>query len=108
MRDSKKTFNYQLLYRRTCLIIYDVISLLFASFFAIALRYEFELNMIPDYFLNTIIRFLPFNIVFTLVIFFCFKLYNSLWAFAGETELQNVIVSCFLSAAINGVGLNLV
>lgn len=108
MSNSKKTFNYQLFYRRTCLIIYDIASVLIASFFAIALRYEFELEMIPDYFLDTIIRFLPFNIVITLVIFFFLKLYNSLWAFAGETELQNVIVSCFLSAAINGVGLNLV
>ena len=108
MNNSKKTFNYQLFYRRTCLIIYDIVSVLIASFFAIALRYEFELEMIPDYFLDTIIRFLPFNIVITLVNFFIFKLYNSLWAFAGETELQNVIVSCFLSAAINGIGLNLV
>ena len=108
MSNSKKTFNYQLFYRRTCLIVYDIASVLIASFFAIALRYEFELEMIPDYFLDTIIRFLPFNIVITLVIFFFLKLYNSLWAFAGETELQNVIVSCFLSAAINGVGLNLV
>ena len=108
MKDNKKTFNYQLLYRRTCLIIYDIASVLIASFFAIALRYEFELDMIPDHFLNTIVRFLPFNIVITLLIFFLLKLYNSLWAFAGETELQNVIVSCFLSAAINGVGLNIV
>ena len=108
MSNSKKTINYQLFYRRTCLIVYDIASVLIASFFAIALRYEFELEMIPDYFLDTIIRFLPFNIVITLVIFFFLKLYNSLWAFAGETELQNVIVSCFLSAAINGVGLNLV
>ena len=104
---TEKTFNYQLLYRRTCLIIYDVASVLMASFFAIAMRYEFELEMIPDYFLNTIIRFLPFNVLITLAIFYFFKMYNSLWAFAGETELQNVIVSCFLSAAINGIGLNI-
>ena len=90
------------------MIIYDIASILFASFFAIVLRYEFEFNMIPDYFLEPIVRFLPFNIVITLLIFFFFKMYNSLWAFAGETELQNVIVSCFLSAAINGIGLNLV
>ena len=108
MNKSKKTFNYQLFYRRTCLIIYDVASVLVASFFAIALRYEFELDMIPEYFINTIIRFLPWNIILTLIIFHFFRLYNSLWAFAGETELQNVIVACFSSAAINGIGLNLV
>lgn len=108
MKNSKKIFNYQLLYRRACLIIYDIASILIASFFAIILRYEFEIDTIPDYFINTIIRFLPVNIVLTLVIFHLFKLYNSLWAFAGETELQNVIVASFLSAAINGIGLNIV
>ena len=108
MNTDRKTFNYQLFYRRACLIIYDVASVLIASFFAIVLRYEFELDMIPDYFLNTIIRFLPFNIILTLAVFHFFKLYNSLWAFAGETELQNVIVACFLSSAINGIGLNIV
>ncbi len=101
----KKVINAQLFYRRACLIIYDVGSVLAASFLAIAMRYEFELEMIPDYFLNTIIRFLPFNIVFTVLIFSFFKLYNSLWAFAGENELQNIIVACFLSSAINGLGL---
>ena len=108
MNTDRKTFNYQLFYRRACLIIYDVASVLIASFFAIVLRYEFELDMIPDYFLNTIIRFLPFNIILTLAVFHFFKLYNSLWAFAGETELQNVIVACFSSSAINGIGLNIV
>ena len=102
MNSNKKVFNYQLFYRRACLIVYDIASILFASFFAIVLRYEFEYEMIPDYFLNTIIRFLPVNIVLTLLIFHFFKLYNSLWAFAGETELQNVIVASFLSAAFSG------
>ena len=104
----KRFFNYQLFYRRTCLILYDLASVLFASFLAIAMRYEFELDLIPNYFLNSIIKFMPFNLVITIVIFYLFRLYNSLWAFAGENELQNIIVACFLSAAINGVGLNIV
>ena len=104
----KKVINAQLFYRRACLIIYDIGSVLAASFLAIAMRYEFELEMIPDYFINTIIRFLPFNIVLTILIFSFFKLYNSLWAFAGENELQNVIVACFLASAVNGVGLYIV
>lgn len=102
---QKKPFNFQLLYRRTCLVIYDIGSILFASFLAIAMRYEFDMEMIPDYFLKTIIRFMPFNIVLTIAIFYLFRLYNSLWAFAGENELQNLVVGCFLSAAVNGIGL---
>ena len=105
---NKKLFNYQLLYRRTVLLIYDMASVVIASFLAIAMRYEFEFEMIPDYFIDTIIRFLPVNLVLTIIIFYFFRLYNSLWAFAGETELQNVIVACFAAASLNGIGLNIV
>jgi FlaA1/EpsC-like NDP-sugar epimerase len=105
---KKRNLNYQLLYRRTSLMIYDVASVLVASFLAIAMRYEFEYDMIPPYFVETIVRFLPFNIVCTLIIFYIFRLYHSLWAFAGENELQNIVVACFLSSAVNGVGLYVV
>ncbi len=104
----KRVINYKLFYRRTCLIIYDVASVLVASFLAIAMRYEFDLEGIPDYFLETIIRFLPFNVVLTILIFYIFKLYNSLWAFAGENELQNLVVACICSAGVDGIGLFLV
>ena len=102
---KKQQFNFQLLYRRTCLVIYDIASILASSFLAVLMRYEFEIDAIPRHFTDTIIRFLPFNIVLTIFIFYVFKLYHSLWAFAGENELQNIVVSCFLSAAVNGIGL---
>ena len=40
-----------------------------------------------------------------MLIFYIFRLYHSLWAFAGETELQNLVVSCAISALLNSVGL---
>ena len=102
---EKNQINYQLIFRRVSLVIYDVASVLGASFLAIVMRYEFEYDLIPNYFLETILRFLPFNLIFTIIIFYGFRLYHSLWAFAGESELQNIIVGCFLSSAVNGVGL---
>lgn len=103
----KKVFNYKLFYRRTCLVIYDVASILVASFLAIAMRYEFDLEAIPEYFLQTIVRCMPINIVATLLIFYLFKMYNSLWAFAGENELQGLIAGCVLSTVFDGICLNL-
>lgn len=105
MKKDKKPFNVKLFYRRTCLIIYDIISVVFASYMAVLIRYEFHLDTIPDHFLEPINRFLPVNIVLTLFVFYLFQLYHSLWAFAGENELQNLVVSCVISAALNSVGL---
>ena len=103
MKKDRKPFNVKLFYRRTCLIIYDIISVIFASYMAVLIRYEFHVDMIPGHFLEPITRFLPVNIVLTLCIFYFFRLYNSHWAFAGETELQNLVVSCVISALLCSV-----
>lgn len=103
---KKNPFNYQLLYRRTCLIAYDIISVTAASFLAILIRYDFKLDEVPEEFLLPVQSFLWINIVLTLVIFYFFRLYHSLWAFAGETELQNLVMACLVSSVVTGVGIN--
>ena len=82
-----KPFNFKLLYRRTALIIYDIISVIAASYLSLLVRYEFRMDQIPRYFLEPVTKALPFAIILTLMLFYLFRLYSSLWAFAGESEL---------------------
>lgn len=103
MEKKRRPFNVKLFYRRTCLIIYDIISVILASYLAIIIRYEFRVDEIPRHFMNPIEQVMPLNIIVTLAIFYFFRLYNSLWAFAGETELQNIVVSCVLSTIVNSI-----
>ena len=105
MEKEKRTFNVKLFYRRTCLVLYDVISVVLASYVAILWRYDFHLDLIPRHFMRPIERMLPLNILATLVIFYVMRLYSSLWAFAGETELQNIVMACALSTLADGIGL---
>ena len=105
MNKDRNPFNVKLFYRRTCLIVYDIISVIFASYFAVFIRYEFRLGDVPEHFLTPITSFLPINIVLTLFVCYIFRLYHSLWAFAGETELQNLVVSCAVSTILNSIGL---
>ena len=105
MNKKKEPFNFQKLYRRTGLIIYDIISIIMASYVAVLMRYEFNIDEIPGYFLNPVTTFLPINIIITIVIFYLFKLYDSLWAYAGERELQNLVMACVISGVINAIGL---
>lgn len=105
MSKEKKPFNVKKLYRRTALIIYDIISVILASYLAILIRYNFNMREIPSYFMKPITRFLPISVVLTILILFLFRMYSSLWAFAGETELQNLIISCTVSTIVQAVGL---
>ncbi len=87
------------------MIIYDVISIIFASYMAVMIRYEFRLDEVPEHFLTPVSRFLALNILLTLCIFYLFRMYHSLWAFAGETELQNLVMACVVSTMVDSVGL---
>lgn len=107
MSDNKKKepFNYAKFYRRTGLIIYDIISIIAASYVAFLIRYEFRIDDIPDHFMNPVNNFMPFNIVITLLLLYFFKMYDSLWAYAGEREMQNLVMACVISGVVNAIGL---
>lgn len=102
---TKKTLNVKLFYRKTCLIIYDIISVVGASYLALLMRYSFDFSEIPSHFIAPINRFLPINIIITLAVLYLFRMYHGLWAFAGETELQNLVMSSIISAVCYSIGI---
>lgn len=104
-KKERKPFNVKLFYRRTFLIIYDVLSVILASYLALLIRYGFSFSDIPSYFLKPITRFLPVNILITILLLYLFKMYSSLWAYAGETELTNLIIACIVSSVLQSIGI---
>ncbi|MCR5675183.1 MAG: polysaccharide biosynthesis protein [Lachnospiraceae bacterium] len=109
-REKKKKqeegfINWMKLGRQAVLVVYDVFAVLFASYLAILMRFEFHPSRVPDIYMTPIQKFMPILVVITLLLFYLFRLYNSLWAFAGENELQNLVVACVLDGVINGIGL---
>ena len=66
MEKKRKPFNVKLFYRRTALIIYDIISIILSSYLAILIRYDGKVDLIPEHFIQPIERFLLLNILLTL------------------------------------------
>ena len=93
-------FNSQIVHRRIVLIIFDIMTVCVSSIIPLWLRFIDE-ETIPDVYIGSAWDFLLINIVITLIIFYLFKLYQSLWAFAGPTEAQNIVAACFLCAVLN-------
>lgn len=97
--------NKQLMNRRLVLLIFDIMSVWIASIAPLMFRFNLNYQEIPDIYLNSVWDFLVINIIMTLLIFYFFRLYHSLWAFAGITEAQNIVAACFLCAVLDYVGL---
>ncbi len=108
MKEKKEVqISKKIIVRRGILIIYDILAMMLASGLALFLRYDFHYEAIEARFIDNAWKYLPYNIVVTLIIFYIFRLYNSLWAYAGVTEMQNVIIACMLSGGFQLLGLQI-
>ena len=66
----------------------DALSVVVATFLALIARFDFSVAEIPEQvYINTAKDFLPYSIVITLVLFWLFHLYQSLWEYAGAPEM---------------------
>ncbi len=95
----------RLFIRRLFLIILDAILINIASFTALFIRFDFRLGQIPTNYAEAVLSYTIINTVTTIIIFSLFRLYNSLWKYAGIDELANIIFACLLSGALQLIGM---
>lgn len=70
------------------LVLYDIVAVNFSYFFGLLIRFDLRYSSIPKEYLNAFIKFAPFYTAFVIIIFYVFRLYNSLWRFASFSELN--------------------
>ncbi len=99
--------NPQLAQRRIVLVILDIMTVCVAGIAPLWIRFELNYRDIPQVYLNSAWDFMIANVVMTLAVFYVFKLYHSLWAFAGTAEVQNILAACILSAILDSVGMKI-
>lgn len=107
MMKIRNHINPQLLQRRIVLVILDIMTVCIASIAPLWIRFELNYRDIPQVYLNSAWDFMIVNVIMTLVVFYVFKMYHSLWAFAGTAEVQNILAACSLSAILDFLGMKL-
>ncbi len=85
------------------LLLLDVMAILIASFGSLFLRYEFNVDAIQDNFMENYFHILPFTIGATILFFWLFKLYKSVWRYASATEMVNIAVATTCAAAFQAI-----
>lgn len=93
--------------RIIALILIDIMSVVVSSFAALYIRFDFSFKGIPTEYMIRFERIIPFNIVVTLLFFWLWKLYKSVWRYASATELLNIVFAT-TCAALGQIGLSLV
>lgn len=101
----KKIVDKKLFYQRFFLLTCDILIILSASALGLLFRFDFEIKNISEIYLESVLSYLPINIIITIGIFFAFRLYHSLWSFAGVTEMQNLFMACIVSTLTQFIGM---
>ncbi|HHV10272.1 MAG TPA: polysaccharide biosynthesis protein [Clostridiales bacterium] len=105
----KKFINDRKLFiRRLFLIILDVMLINIASFSALFVRFDFKLSTIPVYFTDAVLSYVLINTITTIIIFSLFRLYNSLWKYAGIDELVNILFAGAASGILQLIGMHFI
>ncbi|MDD5831751.1 MAG: nucleoside-diphosphate sugar epimerase/dehydratase [Lachnospira sp.] len=96
MGDTRKD-RIQLLVRRIFLVITDIILINGSVFLSLIMRFEINIASVPEeYIQKYIVNVIPFTIV-TLIIFWCFRMYHSLWQYASIAELYKIVEACVVA-----------
>ena len=89
MKKSTKLLNIPV-NRILILLMMDIMAILTASFGSLFLRFEFDFDAIMEPFLENYLDIIPFTIIISLLFFWIFKLYKSVWRYASATEMVNI------------------
>ena len=105
MKEQKGRTDYIWLKRAFILLFLDIISVLVAYLAALLLRFDFIFSSIPREYVEGYIWSMPYWTVVTIVVFYGFRLYHSIWRFAGIDEAKRIVQAYILLAILYGVGI---
>ena len=79
------------------LMLFDLAAVTFSYFCALWLRFDCHFSEIPQEYLMAWLKFAPIYGVVSIVVFWAFHLYRSIWRFASFIELER---TCFASCIL--------
>lgn len=81
------------------LLLYDIITINLSYLLVLWVRFDCVFSRVPREVLLSYVKFVPIYTVFSALVFWRMRLYNSIWRFAGYSELLRVT----LATAITGL-----
>ena len=83
------------------LVLYDIVAIHVAYFFALWSRFDFRYSQIPANYLSYYMRFITVYSIVAAALFWFFNLYRSMWRFASYTELIKTFKAYVIMSAVH-------
>ena len=76
------------------LLIFDMLAVVAASYGALYWRFDFSFDSQYLNYWESATYLLPFDLIISIIVFWLFKLYKSVWRYASTNELINITAAC--------------
>lgn len=101
MMEETRKDKIQLLVRRIALIITDIILINGSVFLSLIMRFDIDIASIPQEYIDKYLdNVIPFTII-ALILFWCFRMYHSLWQYASIAELYKIVEACVVTEIVH-------
>lgn len=104
MEQKTKKWKLQWIYKALLLCLADVLIIMGSYFMALFMRFDFRIDMIPEEYMAGYLWSMPFWIVSTIVVYYIYKLYHSIWAFVSIMELKRITMADLVLIPVYMVG----
>lgn len=99
-----KKWKLQWIHKALLLCVADALIIIGSYFMALFLRFDFQMDAIPQEYLAGYLWSMPFWIVSTIVVYYIYKLYHSIWAFVSITELKRIMMADLVLIPVYMIG----
>lgn len=94
----------QWIYKALLLCMADIVIVMASYFMALVMRFDFRIEMIPEEYIAGYLWSMPFWTVSTVVVYYIYKLYHSIWAFVSISELKRLTVAHLVLIPVYFIG----
>ena len=107
-KTEKGLYKKNISYVAVLLVIYDIVAVNLAYFLALWFRFDCKYSMVESSgYLDNFLKFVPIYSAFCILVFWGFKLYQSLWQFASFNEFSRIFISSFFTSTVHCVGISI-
>lgn len=104
MKQKVGKWKLQWIYKALLLCMADILIVMGSYFMALVMRFDFRIEQIPEEYIAGYLWSMPFWIVSTVVVYYIYRLYHSIWAFVSITELKRIMIADLVLIPVYIVG----
>ena len=82
-------------------MLYDIVAVTVAYFFALWFRFDCRFSEIPEKYLMAWMKFAPIYAVISITVFWIFHLYQSIWKYASIAEVKRILCASGILAILH-------